>query len=194
MVAKTTKVSATAVKQYTGGMGTYSVIATAGASEAAMSLSVVTDMVKDAKGNGMPALGLAFRIRFYDRDGVGANPFPGFKNTTKYGFFDGASCYRIKKFIPVAHGGVGLTGMVQVWTAKKGTAELTKQLKAAVKASKGKMAVSDAMLAALIEQCMETIPLKVPTLFKVDVNGDGTAKGVGNTPLPSVSKSPSDYD
>lgn len=197
MVAKATKpavLDVKSVKQYYGQMGTYSVIANKGDSEAAMSIAVASEQMKDAKGEGFPALGLAFRIRFYDREDVGSNPFTGFKNTESYGSHDGASVYRIKKFIPISHGGVGLTGMLQVWTSKGGTAELTKQIKAAVKASKGKMVVSDAMLAALIEQTMEVIPLKVPSILKIDVNGDGSGNGIGNTPLPSVSKNSSQFD
>lgn len=182
------------VKTYTGQMGTYSVIANKGDSEAAMSISVVTDKVVDAKGNAAPVLGLGFRIRFYDRESVGSNPFTGFKNTTSYGYHDNASVYRIKKFIPIVHGGLGLTGMVQEWTKAKGTATMIAQIKAAVKASKGKMVVTDATLASLIEQPMETIPLKVPKYLKIDVNGDGSGQSIGKSPTPSVSKSSADYE
>lgn len=164
-VAKVTK----AMKQYhSGTYGPYTVIANRGDSEAAVSFSLVAGdtTVKTVKGSQhVPAFGLGFRIRFYDRDGTNANPFPGFKGVDQYGSRDGAPCYRIKKFIPVSHQGLGVYGLSSVWRSKSLTKELIASIKDAVKKSKGKMVVSDAQLTVLIEQGFEGVPLKAPNVF-----------------------------
>lgn len=157
-----------ALKYYTGQMGKYHVIANKGENEAAMCLSLVSGPAKVKTKNGdvtVPTFGLGFRIRFYDREQVGSNPFKGFTGTDTYGKHDGAPVHRVKKYIPISHQGLGVYGLAQVWRAKGCTADLIKELKTLVKKSGGKMVASDAQLTVLIEQGFEGVPLKAPNVY-----------------------------